>query len=433
MGAFDVTTGELVSTYSSLSDPKIDLIPNILYKRSVILDIFTKKQKKAQERKDMAKSGLSMPTFDDFERKIFVDNANARTFTESTQDIWVRDKDSIKPTETDGGLVGKIYPAYINISLSTTRTRMIMLKQLVRQGNLKGSEDLIDSDLNKSKADLQFGLSWAAYNGLGGDTGIDTAYDAYVSYPLTCWGESLAKPTRRMIDGLYTMALNPHSSVANLWGINTTTNVFLKPNVFDFYTAKAGMPLGYANLSGVTALFSKASELMNSAANYTTTLGVPAIIDIIKRALSVMKARGKWVDLMITSRDMYDMIDRAMMATEWGKNYPNKPVEDLVEFGYREQIVISGVPIIPDDTAQDTKDQVAGTTRAFPANTIIGVTLSDLDFEVHKDYNFATSEWKKWEGKVEEFYKEVNAVVRFRMKRRDTGFVIKFPAINYEA
>jgi len=417
----------LIQLYSELAQPYLEVVKNTFYEGSNILDLILKKRAVKLGKTDLLKnSTIKLPTYSGYEKKIFIDNDVALSDDEAINGIWKNVRDEITPYEHEvSGITGKVLPANINLAVSITKTKLQIIEDLFRARKDQELKRAINQDLAKFKADLKFGLAYAIYNGLGGDDPMFTDYNGYYTYPLTLPnGSTVNKPSRRQIEGIYTFVLNRNAT--KLYGIDTSVNKFYRPEFFDFVT-QANYPFGYDAKfgSGIT----KASELLDTSNSMTA--GVPVIIDILSQVISSMTIDNKRPDVILCRRDMYQLVVRAMRATEWQLTDSAKEVEWLVKAGYKDQIVIDGVPIIPDDTKRKHRD---GTyTYACPANAFLVLDLSQIEFEAHKDYNFISTDWEKSPTVIGEYIKQFDATVRFSVANRNKQGLVQFGNIDMNA
>ena len=417
----------LITLYEELAYPYIEYVKNTFYEGSNILDIILKKRAMELKSSDqLSKPDIKLPTYTGYEKRIFIDNDVALSDDEATTEIWKNVRSEVTPYEHEvSGVTGKVLPANINLAVSITRTKLQLIEDLFKSGKDQELKRAINQDLAKYRADLKFGLAYAIYHGAGGDDPSFPDYNAFYSYPITLPnGSTIAKPSARQIEGIYSFVLN--RNVTKLYGIDTSENKFYRPYFFDFTTV-ANYPFGYDAKfpSGIA----NASDLITDTNSMTA--GVPVIIDILSQAISKMTLENKKPDLIVCRRDLFQLLVRAERAAQWSSTTEADKIEWLRKAGYDQQIVIEGVPIIPDDTKRQHKD--GSYTYACPANAFIILDLSQVEFEAHKDYNFISTPWEKSPTVVGQYVKQFDATVRFSVANRHRQGLIQFGSINYEA
>lgn len=443
---------KLLELYDELARPEIEYLKNTVYQGVTVLDIFIKKKAGWLKSEDQLGRELpKLPTFTGYARKIFADEGYALTDNEAKEGIWVRVNDTVKTKQLEtSGTTGIIIPAHINLAFTIDRTTLLLIEDLFKANNKEEVKNAVASSMAKPRADLRFGLSYAVYSGRGGSDPQFTLYTP--DYPTKVfnqtWAEFGGTPTKRQIEGLYSFVLNsdsdigtgyPYSSgLSTLYGIDLSEVTHYQAKVFDFFTPSVtaqkfgNAPWGYdAKALGNTTWKIPASNLLGSSLSMTS--GVPVIIDIISQAINEMTVDGNKPQFAICRRNLYSLIVRALKSVQWTSGIAGQEkAKDLLEIGYDEQIVIDGVPIIPDDTKREV---IKGSPiYACPPDAIMFFNLESLIFEAHKDYNFVEdNEWKEVPGVVGQFVKEINATVRFALPDRQKQGIIKFAEILYNA
>jgi hypothetical protein len=458
---------QLLTLYSSLAQSEIDYMKNMAYQGSMILDIFLKKQAKANgvygglQHRELGKDSLlKLPTYDGYTRRIFTDGSVALDSTTVKDGLWAGMGDEVKTKQIDSaGVVGEVPPAHLNLAFTISRSRLMQIEELYKARRDSELQMAIGDSLIKPKADLKFGFAYGVMNGRGGSD------PDYTNYTFTApanvfdvsWATFGGTPTKRQIEGLYPFVLNgsgevdytgatAYTGVSKLYNISTTgDNAYWKPRVYDFFsgiysggTAWTNAPFGYTTLSGITAAGTsskvKASYLKSSNVLNSATADCPAIIDIVTQVIGERSTNDQKPYVGTCVRPLYNLMIQAIRSKEWGTGIGGQEkVSDLVEMGYNDQIVIDGVAIIPDDTKRKMSD---GTTiTVHPADCIILWNLDSLVIEAHKDYNFVESEWVDQTnvGVIGRFVKQINATVRMVMPNREAQTIIKFAPINYSA
>ncbi len=420
------TTDRLLDLYADIAQPMVDYAVSTLYQGSTVLDLMLKKKASELKRKNLLKDGLlKLPTFSGYKGEIFLDNDVAMTDAE-VESIWVNTGDSITDIpSTSAGTMGQVFPAEIHLSVTTNKTRLQQIEDLMRRGATEELKNAINADLAKFIADLNFGIANAVYNGKGGDVPDFASYNALFTWPINLPnGGTLAKPTKRQIEGLWTFALN--KNVTKLYGIDITQDVFYSPNFYDFVVA-ANQPWGYVTKfpTGIT----KASELVDYA--NSMSVNVPVVIDILKKAISDMKAKGAKPDVILCRRNLYDVVSAAITSLKIEGAGGREDIDWLMENGYPEYQVIDGVALIPDDTSRKLRDGTI--TYACPANAFVMLQLDDIKFMAHKDYNFITTPWEKDYQKIGVFRKQFDATIKFYVVNRNKHALVQFGDIDYNA
>lgn len=458
---------QLLTLYSALAQPEIDYMKNMAYTGSMILDIFLKKQAKANgvygglQHRDLGKDSLlKLPTFDGYTRRIFIDGAVALDSTTVKDGIWVAPGDEVKTKQLDSsGVVGDVPPAHLNLAFTIDRPRLMQIEELYKARKDSELQMAIGDSLIKPKADLKFGFANAVMNGRGGS---DPSYSAYsFAAPTYVFGDNVAglntwagfggTPTRRQFEGLYPFVLNGNiteysgatayaSGLTKLYNITLADNTYWNPRVYDFFTSasQAGSawtnaPFGYQGQTSTLGTGRVLSSVL-IASTKSQTSGVPVILDIMSQVISDRSVGDQKPTVATCRRDLWNLMNRAKKSIQWTTGIQGQDsVADLVEMGYNDQIVIDGVAILPDDTKRTMSDG----TQIFvhPADCVIFWNLDSLVIEAHKDYNFVESDWVDQTnvGVIGRFVKQINAAVRMVMPNREAQAIVRFASINYGA
>lgn len=482
---------KLLSLYDDLAQPQITYIKNRIYEGSTLLDILLKKKYMEEQRKDLTKETiLKIPTYSGYSRRLFIDNGYALTTAEATDGIFKRVGDEVNTKHLESaGVIGEVIPAHINLAFTINRTRLMQIEELYKAQRDEELKMAVNDSMAKAKADLNFGLSWALMMGKGGNdnqftnvTNVAPSYTYNYNYSTYAsvnlgdgsgatttgygWHTAFSLPSTRQIEGIYTYALNPYGSTnawtgttntytggpVSIYGISRSTNPAYNPVLYDFFTTVSGdyfsqAPFGYATQAWANAMtgasgaitpgthFIRSSALMGKSASSSQTMtdGVPCIIDIISQAIADRKVNGEKPTIGLCRRNLFNLIQRAMISVQWGVGVGGQEkVQDLVKMGYTEQVVIDGVPIIPDDSKRDLLD-ASTVAYATPADAILLLNLDSMIFEAHKDYNFVEGEWKEVNGVIGQFVKEINATVRFSLGDLQKQALIQFGKISYSS
>lgn len=411
----------LLTMYGEVADIYFNALIGELYKSSTILDLMTKmKAKKLEQSNQLKGADLKLPTFDGFSGKEWIDDTRFLSSDEAKNDIWVNDRDEIDPKNVDGGNYITVMPSFLNVSLELTRSEMMVIQGLA-SGNMKREfNNHVETKVKKLKKDMEWGLAYSVWQGMGGDTD-DSTYNAYYSYPLTVRGVSVAKPTRRQLEGIHSFIMN-NTYVTKLYGYDSSTNAFFNAQVYDTdsVTTASDASLGYTDAQTNTA------ALLLATATAARTPGVPVILDMCMTAIRNMTVNREKPEIAIMHRNVYDLVARAcaiMGATAGAVNF--KESEEFIKMGYTDNIVINGVTFIPDDTVY--RDATGTVTHAIPNRAIFFLRLSEFKFEAHRDYNFKQSEWKEYPKTIGVLYKTIDAALRFYTTNRWKQGAIYFP------
>jgi hypothetical protein len=447
-------TDQLLQMYSDYAKVEVDAFYDSLYVGVSILDFFIRKQT-ILKFGDLKKGTLTLPTFVDATRKIFIDSNYALDSTTAETDVWATPGNKKRTRSIDvKGKSGVIIPAHLDLSIITNIDRMNQIATLERSQNFAELKDAIGSDLSKPLADIKWGLAKGVYSGKGG---VNSNYADIFTYSAPSYvpggnvsttGTAFTANANgdREIEGLHSHWLNA-SSTNYAPGHTRLANILLsdvplwKANLYNFFIGNTGSsgklddaPFGYDTTAFYTAIVASAKlkSSVLAAATYSRTANVPVIIDILSQVISDLHINGRSPEVGICYRPLFNLIVRALKSVKWGNGIQGQEnIDDLLAMGYTEGIKIDGIPIIPDDTFR--KNETTGVkTYACPSDAVFFLGLKKFTFKAHKDYNFnVDSKWLSVPDYVRTFHKDIEATVMMSLPDVENQGLVQFATIDY--